>query len=324
MSKQFGKPESHSDVLNREPKTLLIGYGWVGQFVHKYFTQADIYTPSRGLLLRRLFVDLESGYPDLPEYGLYEAFQRDGFKSLVKGYNEATKETERWDIAFISTPSPMKPDGSCDTSFVEEAVKNWSPFVDLFIMRSTVTPGTCDYLSEKYNTRVVMQPEYVGETLGHPNTEPVRDPFIILGGKPEDTQKAADAWSRVLNANCKLRQVSALTAELCKYMENCFLGVKVLFVNEFRQLAEAMGVDFLQLREAWLDDPRIGRSHSMAYKENPGFSGKCLPKDLNSIVHYSKTKKAPLKLIESALQINSEMRKECKNTVPLLPYNDEK
>lgn len=319
MNKQFGKPESHSDVLNKEPKTLLIGFGWVGQFVHEYFTQADIWTPSRGLLLRRIDANHLNSYPDLPEYGRFEVFDKYGFKALEKGFNGA-EQTERWDIAFVSTPSPMKEDGSCDTSMVEDAVKNWAPFVDLFIIRSTVTPGTCDRLAQTYNTRVVMQPEYVGETLGHPNTEPVRDPFVILGGKPEDTQIAANAWMRVLNANAKIRQVSALTAELCKYMENCFLGVKVLFVNEFRALAEQVGVDFLQLREAWLDDPRIGRSHSMAYKDNPGFSGKCLPKDLNSIAHYARTKAiSPLRLIEAALEINADMRKDCKNSVPLLP-----
>lgn len=320
MSNKLGKPESHSDVLNREPKTLLIGFGWVGQFVHKYFTQADIWTPSRGLLLRRITANHLNSYPDLPEYGRFEPFDKKGFASLEKGFN-GSEQQERWDTAFISVPTPMREDGSCDTSFVEDAVKNWAPFVDLFIIRSTVTPGTTDRLMKKYNTRIVFQPEYVGETLGHPLAEPARDTFIILGGEKQDTQKAADAWSRVLNANCRLRQTTALTAELCKYMENSFLGIKVLFVNEFRHLAETLGVDFLELREAWLDDPRIGRSHSMAYKENPGFSGKCLPKDLNAITHFARTKAiAPLSLIEAALKINAEMRKDCKNTVPLLPY----
>jgi len=321
MNNELGKPEANSDVLNREPKTLLIGYGWVGQFVHKYFTQADVYSPSRGLLLSREKEGAVQRYefPDLPNHSHYEPFDRDKFASLEKGYNEAEQQ-ERWEVAFISTPTPMQPNGYCDTSIVEKAVKEWAPYVDLFIVRSTVPPGTCDWLAQTYKTRVVFQPEYVGETLGHPNTEVIRDPFVILGGKPEDTKAAARAWSKVLHPNARIRQVSSETAELCKYMENCFLGVKVLFVNEFRQLAENMGVDFLELREAWLDDPRIGRSHTFAYKENPGFSGKCLPKDLNAIAVFAREfGKSPLKLIEAALQINAEMRKDVKNSVPLLP-----
>lgn len=324
MTNKLGKPESHSDVLNKHPKTLLIGYGWVGQFVHKYFVEADIYTPSRGLLLRRISEETHrsrtnKSYPDLENYVYFEPFEKFGFKSLEKGFN-GLEQQERWEIAFISTPSPMKEDGSCDVSFVEEAVKNWAPYVDTFVVRSTVPPGTCDRLAIEYNVDVVFQPEYVGETLGHPLLEPVRDPFIILGGEPYDTAIVAAAWSKVLHANCRIRQVSSETAELCKYMENSFLGLKVLFVNEFRELAETLGVDFLTLREAWLDDPRIGRSHSMAYKENPGFSGKCLPKDLNAIAHFARESAGtPLKLIEAALEINAEMRKDASNTVPLLP-----
>lgn len=296
--KTLGKPEPHSDVINLHPKTLLIGYGWVGQFVHKYFTQADYYSPSLGL---RNSNDQRINAND-------------------DGNGKRTTRERRWQLGFISTPTPMNPDGSCDTSYVEKAIEQWKSHVEIFIIRSTVTPGTVKWLSDKHGVRIVMQPEYVGETLGHPLVEPQRDAFIILGGKPQDTQAVAEAWARVLHANCKIRQVSAETAELCKYMENCFLATKVVFVNEFRALAEAMGVDFLTLREAWLDDPRIGRSHTLAYKENPGFSGKCLPKDLNSIAHYaSKVVGQPLKLIESILKINADLRKHIKTTVPLLP-----
>lgn len=296
---KLGVPQSHSDVINEHPSTLLIGYGWVGQFVHKYFTKADYYSPSLGLR------DSEGN-------------------ELVMGEDRKHSIRFRWNIAFISTPSPMNEDGSCDTSYVKDAVKKWVLNVDTFVIRSTVTPGTIDSLRKEYPlAKFVMQPEYVGETLGHPLVEPNRDPFIILGGTPEATAIVAKAWELVLHANCRIRQITALEAELCKYMENCFLATKVIFVNEFAGLCEAMGVNYSTLREAWLDDPRIGRSHTLVYKNNPGFSGKCLPKDLNSIVNYSRYKaKKPLKLIEAVLKINAEMRKDADNTVPLLPEGE--
>ena len=40
------------------------------------------------------------------------------------------------------------------------------------------------------------------------------------------------------------------TAELCKYMENAFLALKVTFCNEFYELAQRFGVDYGELREA--------------------------------------------------------------------------
>lgn len=290
MQKTIGKPESNSDVLNKHPRILLIGYGWVGQQVHKYFTEADYYTPSTGVVR----------------------------KNQDHSYTE--NDIGAWDIGFISVPSPMNEDGSCDTSFVFSAVRQWHKFVRLFIIRSTVTPGTIDALCKEYPENLfVMQPEYVGETLGHPNLELDRRGFIILGGMPEATKMAAEAWAKVMHSDCKIRQINGITAEYCKYMENCFLATKVMFVNEWLQLCDDTGVDFNVLREAWLDDPRIGRSHTFAYRDNPGFSGKCLPKDLNSIVSYARSKGSMMPMIELMLVLNANMRKSLKNSVPLLP-----
>jgi len=291
MPKLIGKPESNSEVLNKHPKTLLIGYGWVGQQVHKYFTEADYYTPATGLL-DRFGHSIPTSVPQLPV----------------------------WFLGFISVPSPMNEDGSCDTSYVLSAVEQWHKNVKLFIIRSTVTPGTIDALQEKYPQNLfVMQPEYVGETLGHPNLDVNRRSFIILGGTKEATKSASEAWSMVMHADCTIRQTSGITAEYCKYMENCFLATKVMFVNDWARLCERTGVDFLELREAWLDDPRIGRSHTFAYKGNPGFSGKCLPKDLNSIAHYAREKECPLEMVEFLLKMNKNIRKHIRGTVPLVP-----
>lgn len=313
--KILGKPEPHSDVINKEPKTLLIGYGWVGQFVHRYFTQADYYTPNGGLMLRTIFSNAE------PQYQRYERYDKEREKSLTTQYSgEPIIPPVSWDLAFVNTPSPMNKDGSCDTSVVEGAVKQWHKFVKLFVIRSTVVPGTIDKLQKMYPDNLfVMQPEYVGETLGHPLTDPDRQTFVIIGGTKEATKKAAEHWSKVLHAGARIRQTDALTAEFCKYMENCFLATKVIFVNDWARLCRKAGVDYLELREAWLDDPRIGRSHTLAYEENPGFSGKCLPKDLNSIASYARGIGEPLELVEAILEINARMRKNCKNTVPLMP-----
>ncbi len=72
-------------------------------------------------------------------------------------------------------------------------------------------------------------------------------------------------------------------AELCKYMENCFLATKVGFVNQFYDIAQVIGVDFDELRRLWLLDSRIKPSHTRM-EPTRGFGGKCLPKDWAPIV----------------------------------------
>jgi UDPglucose 6-dehydrogenase len=81
-------------------------------------------------------------------------------------------------------------------------------------------------------------------------------------------------------------------------MENTFLATKVAFVGQFYRLAEALGVDFHVLREVWLADSRIGRSHS-AVLGSPGFAGVCLPKDLAAIIDVGLRKNVDVNLLRA-------------------------
>jgi UDP-glucose 6-dehydrogenase len=70
-------------------------------------------------------------------------------------------------------------------------------------------------------------------------------------------------------------------------MENTFFAAKITFVNEFRRICEVFGTDWHAVREGWLLDPRVERMHTAAFDGDRGFSGKCLPKDLEAIVSAS-------------------------------------
>jgi len=285
--KTLGKPESNSDVLNKHPTTLLIGVGWVGQYIGKYFTESHYVT----------------------EDGI--------FRKLSD--NSEVEPLENYELAFIGVPTPMLPSGQCDTSIVEAVVKQYAPIVSHFCCKSTVEIGTCDKLFLRDDISICMSPEYIGETLGHPLLEPSRETFIILGGPKKTTRVFAEAWTLVTNARTKIYQVNARTAELCKLMENSFIATKVMFCNEFFDLAEQIGADYNELREIFLADPRMSRDFTYVYRNNRGFSGKCLPKDLNNLAFFYRNfvgKRA--ELIEFLLKRNAELRKDYNNSVPLL------
>ena len=86
------------------------------------------------------------------------------------------------------------------------------------------------------------------------------------------------------SSEVRIKMVDARTAELAKYMENCFLAAKVIFCNEFYDIASKMGVNYNELRETWLMDERMGRSHTFVYPDKRGYSGKCLPKDVSALL----------------------------------------
>lgn len=210
------------------------------------------------------------------------------------------------DAVFVCVPTPMGSDGRCDTSAVEEAVA-WIE-APLIILRSTVSPGTTDRLREKYRKHVVFQPEYLGETPAHIFGNMAERSFIVLGGTAEDTSRAADLYKHYYNSMVYFYFCDAVTAEVAKYMENSFYAVKVTFVNEFYDIAKAHGVDFNILREIWLADTRISRDHTFVYPGERGFSGKCLPKDVNAIVRSCLDRGYEPRLLRATLELNEQFR----------------
>lgn len=240
--------KSHPEVVNNHPSTLIIGFGWVGQYIGKYFKDSGV-------------SDLE-----LEKKGLTD--------SLGDG---------KWKLGFICVPTPMRGDGSCDTSIVEDVIQDWKGRVEYFCLKSTVPVGTTERLAEKYGVKICFSPEYLGETVGHPMNEANPETFVILGGDKETTSIFAEAWTLVTNSYSRILQTDYRTAELTKLMANAFVATKISFVNEFYDIAQESGVDFNELRELWLQDKRVSRSHTYVYRENRGFGGKCIPKDVSNL-----------------------------------------
>ncbi len=223
----------------------------------------------------------------------------DPYKPEWGGSREAIN---RCDVVFICVPTPMNDDGSCNTAIVEEVV-SWVT-APLMIIRSTVAPGTTDRLAARYRKKIVFQPEYLGETTAHVFGNMAEREFVVLGGAPEAVSAAADFYKGFYNAYVRFYFCDAATAEVAKYMENAFYAVKVTFVNEFYDIAKAHGVDFNQLREVWLADPRISRDHTFVYPDARGFSGKCLPKDCNAIVKSSRDRGYEPAYLAATLKLN--------------------
>lgn len=230
-------------------KVGIIGYGWVGKAMAQLFPDAIIYDP---------FVK---------EYPKGVSVYID--KELI---NEC-------DIAFICVPTPCPSEGELDMSIVEDAV-SWCE-CPLLIVRSTVNPGTCDRLAKKYNKRIVMQPEYLGETPAHPMLDPKIRQFLIIGGEPEDRRKLIDLYTTVYNANVDIRQVTAKEAEIIKLTENRAIAFKVSQAQELYDVCEADNIDFYTIRqEVYGDDPRFNLWWTFIFPEKRGFNSKCIPKDI--------------------------------------------
>jgi len=226
-------------------------------------------------------------------------------KFLLEYNSESTRlKINECDLVFLCVPTPIGSDGlSCDTSAVEECTA-W--ITAPLCIRSTVPPGTTDRLSKTRTQAIAFSPEYIGESFDHPWHDEGNIGFCIIGGPDFIYDTIRQLYDSLPGKQTRFFRTNARTAELCKYMENCFLATKVAFVNQFFDLARYFDVDWEDLRDLWLADPRIGESHTKVSAER-GFGGRCFPKDMAAIIAAT----APLGgalLLESVLAFNQSIR----------------
>jgi len=233
-------------------KVAIVGYGWVGEAMSELFPGAIIHDP------------LKKGWSN-----------EDGSKKVICNKNIVNK----CDVAFVCVPTPNSKEMELDTSIVEGVV-GWCTS-SLIVIRSTVNPGDCDRWAKKYGKNIVMQPEYLGETVAHPLLDPKNRPFLIVGGKPKDRRKLIELYTKCYNANITIRQVSLLEAEVIKLSENRAILFKVLQCQELYDVCEKAGVDFYTIRDAvYGDDPRFNLWWTFIFPESRGANSKCIPKDV--------------------------------------------
>lgn len=187
------------------------------------------------------------------------------------------------DVIFVCVPSNPLPDGSLDMSIIEDVVSKCGDGV--IAIRSTMNPGTADYLTLKYNKRIVVIPEYTGMSYAHPNTNMAERSFLILGGDLADVEKVISLYTTVQNANTKIRRVTRRQAEVIKLTENRAIAYKVMQMHELYLACKATGEDYYTIRDAvYSDDWRFNLWFTFVYggdNEVLGFeSSHCLSKDL--------------------------------------------
>lgn len=229
----------------KKQTVTIIGKGWVGQYMKKLFPDAYVYSNGK------------SG-----EVGTKE-------------------EANKSDVAFICVPTPNVDggEGKLDMTYVEEAVK-WCK-CDLLVIRSTVNPGTCNYLTVRYNKKIVMQPEYLGETPSHPMYDPKTRQFMVIGGELANRRQLIELYATVYNANTNIRQVTLYEAEVIKLSENRAIAFKVAECQELYDVCQETGVDYYTIRDAvYGDDPRFNLWWTFIYPNARGFQSKCIPKDV--------------------------------------------
>lgn len=217
----------------------------------------------------------------------------------VFGIKGIDSRKPHYDFAFICIDTKKMDTIEAPIDDLVDAINDNN--ADIFVVKSTMLPGSTERLKEITGKRIVFSPEYYGGTQHCNNFD---FDFTILGGDKEDCLKVQQLLQEVYDGRHTFRIVDSKTAELAKYMENSWLATKVSFCQQFFDIAEDIGVSYEELRELFVLDPRVNPSHTFVYKDHPYWSSHCLNKDVPTIAHW-----ADAKLLKAVIEFNEGQKK---------------
>jgi len=295
-----------TEAMNRRYNIGCIGYGFVGK------------------ALKNGFEDVLS---DLVDIEIYDKFQNTRTLEYVVDHS---------DILFLCLPTPMDLEtGECDTSIIYEICDTINKIAKkklenckAIVIKSTVTPGTTSNLQKKYpNHTFIHNPEFLREISAYEDF--ITQDRIVLGlpseGRSSEFPEEINFHSSNISTVCdfyndfikrqavpgQIYKTGTKESEMLKYIANCFLATKVMFFNEIYEICNASNINFDLASEIACSDKRIGYSHSKVPGPDGqlGVGGKCLIKDLNSLIHFSKELGVDPKILETIQEKNLSIRK---------------
>ena len=220
------------------------------------------------------------------------------------------------EVLFVCVPTPMFESGECDLSIVENVVDeicacSFRKEGQVIVVKSTVVPGTVERLAEKYpSVDFVFNPEFLTERKAR--LDFINTSRIVLGSNKQEALDAVEKLYRIRFPHTQIIKTDFGTAQLIKYMANCFFATKVSFMNEMYQLCNAIDGDWDKAMEGFITDGRIGNSHIdvPGHDGDFGFGGKCFPKDLNAMIKRAEALGVNPSVMKGAWEKNTEVRQD--------------
>jgi UDP-N-acetyl-D-glucosamine dehydrogenase len=237
-------------------------------------------------------------------------------KLIAAGNYQATtdaSEIANSDVVVIAVPTPLTKDRKPDLAFVEAACKTIGENLKtpaLIINESTSFPGTVRNLIkpeiEKFSGSAIehlyaVSPERVDP--GRTDWDQKNTPRLFAGLTREATRAVRDFYSTFCD---NLVEVSSPeVAESAKLFENTFRQVNIALVNEFAQIAHALGISVYETLDAAATKPY----GFMKFMPSAGVGGHCIPVDPSYLAHTAASLGVPATFIERANEVNLEMAK---------------
>lgn len=231
------------------------------------------------------------------------------------------------ELVIIAVGTPSR-NGKIDLKYIDnvstviaEYIRTEDKYISI-VIKSTVIPGTTDTrvksIIEKISGKTIgdfglgMNPEFLRE--GNAIDDFMNPDRIVLGYEDNQTlkllQEAYEPW------DCDKIIVNSRTAEMIKYVNNALLATQISSVNEFANIAAAIGgIDFMDVINGVTLDHRWNPLISKNKRLNPGileylvpgsgFGGSCFPKDVMALQSVARGVGIKPDILDAVLSVNN-------------------
>jgi UDPglucose 6-dehydrogenase len=251
---------------------------------------------------------LRNGLAPTEEPWLQERIELAGSRLIATDdIRQAVHET---DASFFVLPTPSLANGSFSNDLLIAAIQSVAKIVrqerkqrHLFIVSSTITPGTCDQVLEPLLKRLLgdsatkfglcYNPQFIA--LGNVVQGLLQPDLVLIGeSEPSSGELVSQIQKRLTTNSPPVERMSNLNAELTKVALNCAVTMKISFANQISGVCAKMpGSNPELILRAIGKDRRIAPDY---LKLGLGFGGPCFPRDnrLFQFVAQSVGAEAPL------------------------------
>ena len=262
-------------------------------------------------------VDLiNSGQTPIIEPQIGELLAENVRLGRLRATTDAAKAINETDLSFVCVGTPSQLNGNLDLSHIRRTCEQIGAALKakqsrhVVVIRSTILPGTM---------RTVVIPileEFSGKKAGVDfglcnNPEFLREGSAVKDfyGPPKtvigevDKQSGEILSTLYAKLDAPLIRTSLETAEMVKYVDNCWHALKIGFANEVGNLAKAMSVDSHEVMKIFCQDTKLNISSTYLL---PGFAfgGSCLPKDLRALTYQARVHDLELPILSAILPSN--------------------
>ena len=296
-------------------RIAMIGTGYVGLVTGACFSEFGVEVTCVDTDAPKIS-KLDHGEMPIFEPGLEELVTsnvRAGRLSFTTDLKRAVAEADAVFIA-VGTPS-RRGDGHADLSYVYAAAEEIAAALTgytVVVTKSTVPVGTGREVATIIRRArpdadfdVSSNPEFLRE--GAAINDFMRPDRVVIGADSDRARQVMrEIYRPLFLIETPIVFTSLETSELIKYAANTFLATKITFINEIADLCEQVGADVHDVAKGIGLDGRIGGKF---LHPGPGYGGSCFPKDTLALVRTAQEAGAPLRIVETVVEINDQRKK---------------